>query len=310
MRPISPNSNTVNIFVVGLEAASFSFLRNTNDGISSVFLAVFSSSLLLAFICYSKPGSVGFFCPSVFSSWSTSFLDSDSGSGNFGSSGSTTMCFLSLDQALTLDFKPFVFGIVFGKPSPSGSDLSPVPLFPLDDTSPDVVVTVKVANKSGLTLGFSKTGVFARGVWYEGVLGRLATEISRVGVVPLFSSAMDATIFLISDVGVAPLFTSDVGVIPLLTSDIGVVPLLISDVGVVPVFISDVGVILLLTSDIGVVPLLISDVGVTPLFISDVGVIPLLTSDIGVVTLLISDVGVATLFTSNVGVLLLGVVVP
>ena len=126
------------------------------------------------------------------------------------------------------------------------------------------------ANKRGLGLEISNTGVAARVLWYAGVLGRPAEILedwnSIVGVLTLTSDVGVA--LLISDVGVA-LLISDVGV-ALLTSDVGVA-LLTSDVGVA-LLTSDVGVALL-TSDVGVVIVLISVVGVVPLLVSKVGVL-------------------------------------
>uniref|UniRef100_A0A3P8ULT2 Uncharacterized protein n=1 Tax=Cynoglossus semilaevis TaxID=244447 RepID=A0A3P8ULT2_CYNSE len=88
MRPIS---NTVEILVTGLEAASFSFLAS-NLGLKS---------------------STGSRCANAGTSLGLSFssfvFSSSLFSGNLGSSCSTTMCFLRRDHPLTFDFKPFDF---------------------------------------------------------------------------------------------------------------------------------------------------------------------------------------------------------
>uniref|UniRef100_A0A3B4UY39 Uncharacterized protein n=1 Tax=Seriola dumerili TaxID=41447 RepID=A0A3B4UY39_SERDU len=121
---IRPISNTVDIFVTGLDAASLSFLasnfglksstgsRNANEGISftsSFISSVFSSSLL--FTSHILPGLLSAFSSPI--------------SGNLGSSCSTTMCFLSRDQPLGLSFTPFGFCMTLRRGSAAGRDLSP-----------------------------------------------------------------------------------------------------------------------------------------------------------------------------------------
>uniref|UniRef100_A0A668TKV0 Uncharacterized protein n=1 Tax=Oreochromis aureus TaxID=47969 RepID=A0A668TKV0_OREAU len=138
---ISPISNTVEIFVTGLDAASLSFLASNfglnsstgnlyaNDGISfssSFFPSFFSSSLLFNSIwcmMFSLEENIwkrtaSHICVALgvslvsFSFWPVS--------GNLGSSCSTTMCFLSLDQPLALDFIPFGFNMALRRDSPAG----------------------------------------------------------------------------------------------------------------------------------------------------------------------------------------------
>nr|XP_040024164.1 uncharacterized protein LOC120812340 [Gasterosteus aculeatus aculeatus] len=154
LRPIRPISKTVEIFITGLHAASFSLLasnlglksstgsRWANEGTSfdsSSRPSSFSSLLLFSSIwCKivslveniwkrtashifvatggslgrfssgvtgsSKSISVGAFCASLCSGPAISFWDRIS--GNLGSSCSMTMCFLSRDQPLNLDFTP------------------------------------------------------------------------------------------------------------------------------------------------------------------------------------------------------------
>uniref|UniRef100_A0A3Q4FXE1 Uncharacterized protein n=1 Tax=Neolamprologus brichardi TaxID=32507 RepID=A0A3Q4FXE1_NEOBR len=125
---IRPISNTVEIFVTGLDAASLSFLASNfglksstgnlyaNDGISfssSFSPSFFSSSLLFNSIwcmMFSLEENIwkrtaSHICVALgvslvwFSFWTVS--------GNLGSACSTTMCVLSLDQPLALDFNPF-----------------------------------------------------------------------------------------------------------------------------------------------------------------------------------------------------------
>uniref|UniRef100_A0A672FSJ0 Uncharacterized protein n=1 Tax=Salarias fasciatus TaxID=181472 RepID=A0A672FSJ0_SALFA len=156
---IRPISNTVEIFVTGLEAASFSFLAS-NFGLKSstgiAFSSVFSVSLLFSSIwcmmfsleeniwkrtashiltalgeplvsrsswapAFSPATSFCLF-PSLFLCSPASF--SGSASGNLGSSCSTTMCFLRRDQPLALVFMPFGFGKTFRRGSAAGRGLS------------------------------------------------------------------------------------------------------------------------------------------------------------------------------------------
>uniref|UniRef100_A0A3Q1GQ73 Uncharacterized protein n=1 Tax=Acanthochromis polyacanthus TaxID=80966 RepID=A0A3Q1GQ73_9TELE len=116
---IRPISNTVEIFVTGLDAASLSFLANEGISFSSCFVSsVFSSSLLTASHIFVAMGvSLVWFSP-----WTSglSLALSSLKSGNWGSSCSTTMCFLSRDQPLTLDFTPFGFCITLRRGSASG----------------------------------------------------------------------------------------------------------------------------------------------------------------------------------------------
>uniref|UniRef100_A0A3P8TDZ4 Uncharacterized protein n=1 Tax=Amphiprion percula TaxID=161767 RepID=A0A3P8TDZ4_AMPPE len=112
---IRPISNTVEIFVTGLDAASLSFLAS-NFGLKRSTGSLFSSSLLTASHIFVATGvSLVWFSPwtaglslALSSTFSSSFFISFI-SGNWGSSCSTTMCFLSRDQPLTLDFTPFGF---------------------------------------------------------------------------------------------------------------------------------------------------------------------------------------------------------
>nr|XP_029505142.1 uncharacterized protein LOC115120352 [Oncorhynchus nerka] len=168
MRPIS---NTVEILVSGLDAASLSLLasnfglkrrtgrRWAKDGISfpaSFGCSFLSSSLLLASITciifslvenISKRRESHFFAalggssavtaatmslnntfssffaspPSCSVTLAVSFLGSDS--VNIGGSSSTTMCFLSRDQPLSLDFiMPFGFWITLRRGSAAGKE--------------------------------------------------------------------------------------------------------------------------------------------------------------------------------------------
>uniref|UniRef100_A0A3B4GTQ3 Uncharacterized protein n=1 Tax=Pundamilia nyererei TaxID=303518 RepID=A0A3B4GTQ3_9CICH len=89
---ISPLSNTAAIFVSGFSTASFSFLASNRGLYTDFFL---SESVLLALICASHIFSLA------------------SGSGNWGSSGSTTMCFFSRVQPLSLLLRPFGFWAAF-----------------------------------------------------------------------------------------------------------------------------------------------------------------------------------------------------
>uniref|UniRef100_A0A669B7J0 Uncharacterized protein n=1 Tax=Oreochromis niloticus TaxID=8128 RepID=A0A669B7J0_ORENI len=89
---ISPLSNTAAIFVSGFSTASFSFLAS-NRGL------------------YSK---IGRRLTNEGTSRSASHIFSlASGSGNWGSSGSTTMCFFSRVQPLSLLLRPFGFWAAF-----------------------------------------------------------------------------------------------------------------------------------------------------------------------------------------------------
>uniref|UniRef100_A0A8C4NSN2 Uncharacterized protein n=1 Tax=Dicentrarchus labrax TaxID=13489 RepID=A0A8C4NSN2_DICLA len=83
---ISPFSNTAAIFVSGFSAASLSFLASKRG-------------------LYNK---IGRRASHIFNALGPSFC------GNSGSSGSTTMCFLSLDHPLSLPFRPFSFGAALG----------------------------------------------------------------------------------------------------------------------------------------------------------------------------------------------------
>uniref|UniRef100_A0A3Q2P6K5 Uncharacterized protein n=1 Tax=Fundulus heteroclitus TaxID=8078 RepID=A0A3Q2P6K5_FUNHE len=232
---IRPISNTTEIFVTGLDAASFSFLAsnlglksntgslNANEGISfcsSLFSSLFSSSLFFFSSLWSCPGTSA--CKPA--------------SGNVGSSCSTTMCFFSRDHPLIFDFIPFVLCMTLRRDVAAwGESLAPF----LSDVSAEHYVGVVALFSFGVILLISDVGV--------------ALFISDVGV-----------ILLISAVGMA-LFISDVGVTRFI-SDVGVT-VLISAVGTA-LFISDVGVTRFI-SDVGVT-LFISAVG-TALFISDVG---------------------------------------
>uniref|UniRef100_A0A3P9CGF7 Uncharacterized protein n=1 Tax=Maylandia zebra TaxID=106582 RepID=A0A3P9CGF7_9CICH len=166
---IRPISNTVEIFVTGLDAASLSFLASNfglksstgnlyaNDGISfssSFPSSFFSSSLLFnsiwcmmfsleeniwkrtaSHICVALGESLVWFSFWVLGSspaFSTVFVSfwscpvttfSEPVSGNLGSACSTTMCVLSLDQPLALDFNPFGFNMALRRDSPAGDSV-------------------------------------------------------------------------------------------------------------------------------------------------------------------------------------------
>uniref|UniRef100_A0A8C5HMC1 Uncharacterized protein n=1 Tax=Gouania willdenowi TaxID=441366 RepID=A0A8C5HMC1_GOUWI len=125
---IKPISNTVEILVTGLDAASFNLLAS-NFGLKSrtgkniwkrtashIFVALGSSFNILSSFFTSLRS-----CPA------TSF--SEPASGNLGSSCSTTICFLSRDQPLGLFFSPLGFCKTFRTGSATGR-VSKLSLFP------------------------------------------------------------------------------------------------------------------------------------------------------------------------------------
>uniref|UniRef100_A0A4W6DKW0 Uncharacterized protein n=1 Tax=Lates calcarifer TaxID=8187 RepID=A0A4W6DKW0_LATCA len=137
---IRPISNTVEIFVTGLDAASLSFLasnlglksstgsRYANDGISlssSFACSFFSSSLLFNSIWCMMFSLVENIWKRTASHIFVALGVSLPSSGNLGSSCSTTMCFLSRDQPLTFDFTPFGFCMTLRRGSAAGRDSSP-----------------------------------------------------------------------------------------------------------------------------------------------------------------------------------------
>uniref|UniRef100_A0A3B3WM69 Uncharacterized protein n=1 Tax=Poecilia mexicana TaxID=48701 RepID=A0A3B3WM69_9TELE len=202
---ISPISKAAAILFSGFSAASFSFLalnrglysktgsRLTNDGSaawSSLDAFFVSESFLLELIwciifslveniwkrsashIFSALGPSLFCITSWFISWSAGL---SMGSGNLGSSGSTTMCFLSLVHPLSFPLRPFSFWVGFCSVDeldvPSTSDF-----FSVAEDAVDVVDFVKDST-AGVSLGvlmafrmsFSFVGTCG---WFELVVAR------------------------------------------------------------------------------------------------------------------------------------------
>uniref|UniRef100_A0A3Q3A2A6 Uncharacterized protein n=1 Tax=Kryptolebias marmoratus TaxID=37003 RepID=A0A3Q3A2A6_KRYMA len=146
---IRPISKTVEILVTGLDAASLSFLASNlglksstgslyaNEGISfdSFFLSSFFSSSLLFNSIWCMIQASHIFVALGASSVRFSFWPI---SGNLGSSCSTTMCFLSLDHPVILDFRPFGFCITLRRDSGAGG-ISSDSFFSLWDLFAEVV---------------------------------------------------------------------------------------------------------------------------------------------------------------------------
>uniref|UniRef100_A0A3Q3XFA5 Uncharacterized protein n=1 Tax=Mola mola TaxID=94237 RepID=A0A3Q3XFA5_MOLML len=261
---IRPISKTVEIFVTGRDAASLSFFANDGTSLSSSFFC-FSSIWCMMFslveniwkrtashifvACLSPAFSPAF----VTAPWACLMASSwEPVSGNMGSSCSTTMCFLSRDHPLTLDFIPFGLsgGSAPGRDS-LGSSLSGAGSdslsFPLSSLVVDSAAVTLLISAVGVTLLISAVGVTllisAVGVTLRISAVGVSRLISAVGVT-LLISAVGVTLW-ISAVGVSRLISA-IGVtlfnsgadVSLSTLEVFVMTLFISAVGVVPLLVS------------------------------------------------------------------------
>uniref|UniRef100_A0A8C4HG42 Uncharacterized protein n=1 Tax=Dicentrarchus labrax TaxID=13489 RepID=A0A8C4HG42_DICLA len=211
---IRPISKTVDIFVTGLEAASLSLFasnfglksstgsRNANEGISfisSIVSSFFSTSLLFNSIwcmmfslvenIWKRTASHIFVALGASLVWFSSVRASGASlafsspiSGNLGSSCSTTMCFLSRDQPLNLDFIPFGFCMALRSGSAAADFCSAVWTLSLPKS---FLTDFKGSWSSPLGRGFSTfcfSGAFTTAV------GGLTFGVSRITVLSCFAA--------------------------------------------------------------------------------------------------------------------------
>uniref|UniRef100_A0AAQ6A3D9 Uncharacterized protein n=1 Tax=Amphiprion ocellaris TaxID=80972 RepID=A0AAQ6A3D9_AMPOC len=173
---ISPLSKTAAILVSGFSAASFSFLASNRGLYSKIgrrFTKEGTSSFLVALICASH----------IFNALGPCLA---SGSGNCGSSGSTTMCFFSRVHPLSLAFRPLGFWVAFGSASAGGVSIVTAFLSVVEDAV-DVADFVEGWASVGLGsvclaggLGF-KLGLLVK----TGLAGPLASVFSEESFPPL-----------------------------------------------------------------------------------------------------------------------------
>uniref|UniRef100_A0A8C6KMS2 Uncharacterized protein n=1 Tax=Nothobranchius furzeri TaxID=105023 RepID=A0A8C6KMS2_NOTFU len=169
---ISPISKMDAIFDRGFSAASFSFLASKRGLYNKTGRRL------------TKEGTADwsslddFFFSGSFLSASHIFTFA-SGSGNVGSSGSTTMCFFSLVHPLSLPLRPFGFWVAFGREA--GVAESITASLTMDGfMSVPVAGSAEAVVSSGCSVKHSTLlGVFEDSVFTTGGLISMAEEESR-----------------------------------------------------------------------------------------------------------------------------------